>query len=260
MGDEHHNPPRENAVMAKSNELPRHPTTGLYAVGVLDNGRPVWPIMGGDESEEAAAQAQAAKDAADAKAAAEAKTSSERGFPEGTPVAEMTDGQQAAYWKHQSRQHESRVKALGVTPEDLASLREKAKRAEDLEYDLASDKDKAVADAKKEASDEVASKYTPRLVRAEFKAAAAGRIEPEKLATILEPLDLSKFLDANGEVDADKVSAYVDGIAPAKGNEDQGQQQKRGPGNGGQGRREQSRTGASVQSGRDMYRAKYAKS
>ncbi|MBS42924.1 MAG: hypothetical protein CMH83_07175 [Nocardioides sp.] len=34
------------------------------------------------------------------------------GYPKDTPVAQMTDRQQAAYWKHNSRRHESRVKDL----------------------------------------------------------------------------------------------------------------------------------------------------
>lgn len=36
----------------------------------------------------------------------------EYGYPDETKVEDMTDKQQAAYWKHQSRKHESRAKAL----------------------------------------------------------------------------------------------------------------------------------------------------
>jgi hypothetical protein len=62
----------------------------------------------------------------------------------------------------------------------------------------------------------------PNLVRAEFKAALTGRVKAEeleqKVATIVDPLDTSKFLTADGTaVDAAKVTAFVDGIAPATG-------------------------------------------
>lgn len=57
----------------------------------------------------------------------------DRGFPADTPLAQMNSEQQAAYWKHYSRQHESALKGLGLTPgkeaEELTALR---KAQEDL--------------------------------------------------------------------------------------------------------------------------------
>jgi len=144
------------------------------------------------------------------------KPTNDRGYPSDTPIAEMTEKQQAAYWKDKARKHEERAKAFdGLTPETLAELRDKADKHAALERELMSDKDKAVAEAKDATKAEVAATYQPRLVRAEFKAAAAGRIDAEKLDSILEPLDLSKFLTSKGDVDEGKVASYVDGIAPA---------------------------------------------
>jgi hypothetical protein len=58
----------------------------------------------------------------------------------------MTAEQQAAYWKHQSRKHEDRVKAFGgLTSRELTTLRETAKAHDALEYELMSDRDKTVA-------------------------------------------------------------------------------------------------------------------
>jgi hypothetical protein len=175
------------------------------------------------------------------------------GFPTGTPVADMTVDQQAAYWKHQSRKHEDRSKAFGdLTPEALAELREKAEKQEAFEYELSSEAEKRAADARREARAEADAEYRPRLVEAKFEALSAGRIEPEKLATILEPLDLSKFLTTDGTVDAAKVSAYVDGIAPT-----QSPQTRTGPSPSGQGNRSgntRSTPGTgSVAAGRDLY-------
>jgi hypothetical protein len=179
--------------------------------------------------------------------------SGEPEFPAETPLSEMTLEQREAYWKHQAKVHETawKKRAGDLTPEKVQELRDKAARHDALERELMSDKDKAVAEARDAAKAEALASVTPRLVAAEFKAAAAGRVEPARLATILEPLDLSKFLNGD-EVDTDKVAAFVDGIAPATA------PQPKGPTSTGQGRRESS-TGPSVASGRDLYRAQRGK-
>lgn len=231
--------------MARST-LPTHPRTGLTALGYRKDGRPIWPVLGGSEPPD-----QPPDPAPPAPA-----PQPDRGFPENTPVAEMTVEQQAAYWKHQSRRHEDRVKAYGgLTPEQLAELRTKAERADALDFELMSDKDKAVSEAAQNARWAAEAEIMPRLVDAEFRAAAAGRIEPDKLATILEPLDKSRFLTDNGDVDTDKVNAFVDGIAPDRGTEPP---PRRGPSPAGHGRRDSSATpGQSVASGRELYRSRH---
>lgn len=145
-----------------------------------------------------------------------------KGFPDNTPWREMTTEQQVAYWQHQSKRHEGRAKAFdGLTPEQLTDLREKARRHDDLERELMSDRERAALEAGEAAKAETTSTYLPRLVAAEFKAAAAGRIAADALKGIIEPLDLSRFVK-DGEVDEAKVAAYVDSIAPAT-------KQQRGP-------------------------------
>lgn len=57
--------------------------------------------------------------------------SDDRGFPDNTPVAEMTPEQQAAYWKHHSRQWESKAKA--ISQQELEELRRKAGKLDELE-------------------------------------------------------------------------------------------------------------------------------
>jgi hypothetical protein len=223
--------------------LPTHPRTGLRALGITPKGRIVWPILGAEDDPDNPVQPpEPTKQAADP------------GFPANTPVAEMSVDQQAAYWKHQARRHEDRVKAYGgLTPEQLADLRKKAESHDALEFELMSDKDKAVAEAAQQARWAAEAEITPRLVNAEFRVAAAGRIEPDRLATILEPLDLGKFLTDDGEVDTAKVSAFIDGIAPVTGTP----APRRGPSPEGHGRRESKATGQSVASGRDLYRARH---
>jgi len=49
----------------------------------------------------------------------------DRGFPENTPVAQMTHAEQAAYWKYHSRKHQARAEQA-PNERDLAELRRKA--------------------------------------------------------------------------------------------------------------------------------------
>lgn len=137
------------------------------------------------------------------------------GFPADTPVVEMTVDQQLAYWKHQSRKHEGRVKSLG----DVEALKAKAEKFDALEREKLTPSEKAIEEARAEERAKVLAEQTrtvaDRLVAAEFKVALAGRKKPEEVAALLEPLNLTKFLTSDGEVDADKVTKYAAGIAPA---------------------------------------------
>ncbi len=140
----------------------------------------------------------------------------ETGYPAETKVSDMKPAEQAAYWKAQSRKHEGILKSLdGLTPAALAELREKADQHDALNRELMSDRDRAVLEAREAAAAEANATFAPRLVQAEFRVAAAGRVDGERLAKILEPLDLTKFLAADGSVDQARVVAYVDDVAPA---------------------------------------------
>ena len=183
----------------------------------------------------------------------------EKGYPADTPIERMTAEQRANFWSDQAKKHEAMLKAerraIGnITAADIAALRDKAANHDALERELMSDKDKAVAQAADDAKASVRSQYAPRLVAAEFKAAAAGRIEADRLATLLEPLDLSKFLNGD-DVDTDKVAAFVNGISPAVPE----QQQRRGPSASGAGNRS-SITGPSLSAGSDAYARRHKKS
>lgn len=165
----------------------------------------------------------------------------EHGYPDKTPVAEMPAEQQVAYWKHQSRKHEQRASRT-ADYDDVVAERDRLKQA------TLSDSEKAIEAAKTEAAEaaraEARKEALPALVRAEFKAAAAGKIPADRLAGILEPLDLTKFLTAGGgEVDTDKVQQYVDGLAPDG---------KKWP-DMGQGRRGDAQKSTGVGAGRSLY-------
>lgn len=175
------------------------------------------------------------------------------GFPQGTPLEQMSAEQREAYWRHYARQHEGRWKALGeLTPEQLKELRDKADAHDKAQRDALPEQQRLVEEAREQARKDALAATMPNLVRAEFKAALTGRVKAEeleaKVATIVDPLDTSKFLTADGTtVDAAKVTAFVDAaIPPATGT------RPPGPPNHGAGRRDGT-TGSGVDAGRELF-------
>lgn len=126
-----------------------------------------------------------------------------------TPDTADTD---AIDWKAEAEKH----KALARKHEDRAKANAAAaKELEQVRAASMSDIEKAVAQAKAEGKTEGLAAAATKVVAAEFKAAAAGRLDAPALATLLDGLNLVAFVDESGEVDAEKVQSFVDGIAPA---------------------------------------------
>lgn len=232
-------------------DLPIHFRTGLRAVGIV-NGRPVWPVLGGDESDDAAAQAaaKATADAAAAKAAADAaKAGDEKGFPANTPLEQMKPEQREAYWKHQSRKHEDRAKVFGsMTAEQLKDLQDKAAKHDEMELELGTTAEKAAAKAAKEAKEAARAETDPVVISAKLDAAAArAGVTEADLAKAVEFIDTKKFLKSDGTVDTDKVKSFIDTITPAKGNGNN----RLGPSSGGTGSHQQAAPGSAAEKGRE---------
>jgi hypothetical protein len=137
------------------------------------------------------------------------------GFPEDTPVAEMTDKEAAAYWKHKARKHENTVKAQKDYADQKAladKWREHEQKQKPADQVAQEELEKRIREeARKDALKEAA----PKFVNAEFKAQIGNRLPAEKLKLILEDLDHTKYLDADGEVDVERVKSRVEIIAPA---------------------------------------------
>lgn len=201
--------------------LPSHPRTGLRAVGIVA-GRPVWPILGGEESDDAAAQA-AAKATADATAAAAANY---------TAPASQADLDKII---------QDRVARVQNKFSDYDELKAKAAKADQLEADLGTDVDKATKKARDEERTKANSEWTPRVVNAEFRAAAKGVLTAEQTTELMEmvgELDLSKYVDSKGDPDVEKIEKRVKAFGPTAGTGAAGQ----GNRNLGQGKQPQAAT------------------
>lgn len=253
-------------------------------IGRTKLGRPIWPIAGGSGEPaggsqpaggstgqpEGAGQPQGGSEPSgqteggqpsggqpQSQGGGQQPSGSDKGFPEGVPLEQMTTEQQAAYWRHYARQHEQRNKdLLALADGDPDKLKEKVQGYDQLRQQQQTEQERAVEAAKAEGRQEAMDNIGPRLVAAEMRAQAAGRIGDEQLATLTSSLDASQFLDSNGDVDTDKVKSLIDGLAPAQAPEP-------GKGNGaghpdlGQGRRQGQPSKGGLDAGRDKARQRH---
>lgn len=136
----------------------------------------------------------------------------DHGFPKDTPIVEMTTEQQVAYWKYHARKHEGTATAR-ADYEDQKALAEKWREYENS--NKAPDQ-KVLDEAIEKARSEERAKNAPRLVKAEFKAIAAGRIPSELLDAFLEDVNYQAYVKADGELDTEKITKRVGALTPAQ--------------------------------------------
>lgn len=140
--------------------------------------------------------------------------SKEPDYPRDKPLAEMTDAQQAAYWKAQSRKHEGTAKRRG----DYDDVKKRADQYDALANASKTEQERAVEAARAEERDKATKeanlKAAPRLVYAEFRAQAAGKLTEEQVKELTEDLDMTKYLGDDGDVDTDRVARKVNAFAP----------------------------------------------
>ena len=113
-------------------------------------------------------------------------------------------------WRAQARKHEDRAKANAAA----------AKELEQVKASSMTEQEKAVAEAVAAARAETLADVGGKIARAEIKAAAAGRLPSASLDVLLDGLNLAAFLNDEGDVDAEKVTTFLDGIAPAQQDEE----------------------------------------
>ena len=158
--------------------------------------------------------------------------SEDLGFPKDTPVDDMTDAQQAAYWKNQSktqqRAREDAEKGKKAyekfgTVDELQSAVDAAEQARVAALD---DNQKAIetarAEGKAEGAAESGGKHLAAAVTGMLIAHTKGAQESfedasKRVSGAIEFADLTKFIGENGELDADKVQTFAQSIGSAGG-------------------------------------------
>lgn len=86
---------------------------------------------------------------------------------------------------------------------------------EKLRQQTMTDTERAIAEAKAQGRQEALIEATGRLVRAEVRAAAGGKLaDPDDAAMLLG--DLSEFVSSNGDVDSKAISKAIDELVKQK--------------------------------------------
>lgn len=107
-------------------------------------------------------------------------------------------------WKAQARKHEERAKANAKA----------AKELEEFKRQSMSETEKAIDEARNEGRKQALTEAGSKIAAAEVRAAATGRMTAEQVDTLVDGINLARFIDDDGEVDRDAVTQFVDGIAP----------------------------------------------
>ncbi|MEO3976310.1 hypothetical protein [Streptomyces sp. CAU 1734] len=236
--------------------LPRHPLTGLTAVGWRRprpgedplTRYPIWPVLGaadddGDNDQD--------DDGGD-------DDEDDGGNDDGQGDEDTTDYKaEAEKYKAMARKHERRAKANAGSAAELAKLKREGM----------SETEKSVAEAVAAARAEEKTRAGVRVARSTFLAAAAGKIADA--AGIADDLRLNTYVDDDGEVDEDAITELVGRLVKAAaksgtdtGDGDDGQdgadtgvrrRRRQGGGfNQGAGRRRE--TGGTLAEGAEMYK------
>jgi hypothetical protein len=135
----------------------------------------------------------------------------DRGYPQGTPLEQMTGEQREAYWKYHARQWETRAKEKG----DYDALKSKAGQYDQLVASQATEQEKAITAARAEGERTATARAAVVLVDAHVRAGLQQRLQPHQVEALASNLNHQHFLGADGlTVDAAKVAAFVNTVAP----------------------------------------------
>lgn len=205
--------------------LPFHPTIpNLQALGCTKRGRPIWPVMGGSEDggEQGGQQAggqQEQQGGQQQNGGQDGNT--DMGFPANTPVAQMTDSQRAAYYQHQNRQTDNKLKAFhGFTPDDVNSM---WTRLQEVETERLSEGERtlreATASAAAQARADAEAELRPKLLASQLRSVASPAFagDKAKLDAWLDGIDPAKFVGENGDIDETKVTNHLSAFVSPQG-------------------------------------------
>jgi hypothetical protein len=174
----------------------------------------------------------------------------EHGFPDNTPIAEMTAEHQAAYWKHQSRKHEQRATSAPDAAE-LQRLKDRDAALKKLEDDNLTETQRLQAERDAAAAEAATAKAERD---AATRKALLLEIASDKGLTPAQASRLQGSTKEELEADADALKALFNAGSGQGGNSGGGAQRSGGNRGGDVG------NGAkTVASGADLYKQRHAK-
>lgn len=211
--------------MTLADELPTHPRTGLRALGLLRDGQPIWPVLGGSGEDDDASDADESSEDADKDAADDAGSDAEGEAADGPddkpddadkplgPAGEKALSAEKAKRRLEADKRRSAERERDEAKAELDKLRRAAERAKTKAAakpaEAEVEREEVDAEEIQRKADEAATaKANERIIKAEVRASAAGKLSDPKDA--LKFLDLSKFeVDADGNVDSDEIDDAI---------------------------------------------------
>lgn len=136
----------------------------------------------------------------------------QQGFPAGTPLAEMTSEQQAAYWKSKARKHEQTWQSVidkNLTPEQVLAMQERLAEADRAAL---TDQERAIADAREAGRVEALRQTSTAAAEATFRLAmrsAQPDISDDDLSKAVQLTNVSALVDENGGINEQLVLEAV---------------------------------------------------
>jgi hypothetical protein len=132
------------------------------------------------------------------------------GFPKDTPTEQMTDGQRANYWRHQSKVQQKKVPAnLDQIQKDAqawAEYQRTQKPAEEQE------RDRIRAEVEAETTKKIGADSAVALLKDVLQ--NRGKTEAE-VNGLVEFVDGARFLTSEGKMDTAKVTTFANTLVPA---------------------------------------------
>ena len=137
-----------------------------------------------------------------------------KGFPENTPIADMTAEQQVAYWKHHDRRKSDLLKQYGgITPEQA---RQYQQAAEDVRRENLQPSERALEDARTQAQAAARAAAAAELAPVVAEAIVGQFVTDETQRTaVLSVLKPEQFVTDTGGFDKDALIGALTGLASA---------------------------------------------
>lgn len=111
---------------------------------------------------------------------------------------------EAEQWKTLAQRHEKRARGNADAAAELARIQRENQ----------SEQDRIVADAQNAVRAELRQQFGAQLVRAEMRAASAGRLDTDRLDRLLERIDVTSFMEEDGTLKTADIASFVETVAP----------------------------------------------
>lgn len=128
---------------------------------------------------------------------------SDKGFPEGTPLEQMTVEQREAYWKDKARKHEG----ISKSRENYDQLKADSDELAQIKAANATEDEKKLEEARRDGENIGAQRYLVDAVKGRFQA-LTGKTDDE-IDTAFAHVDATSFTNDSGDIDTEALKTFA---------------------------------------------------